>query len=61
MTPMALNAKQAAQYLGVSRTHFYKVIKPYVKASNLAAPSSRKPLYRWTKQELDGFLEQRKA
>ena len=56
---MALNAKQAAARLGVSRTHFYKVIKKHLKCVNLAHPDSRKPMWRWRTETLDEYLKQR--
>lgn len=54
------SAKQAALYLGVSKTYFEDHIRPYVSFSDLRAPGSRKPMPRWSKVDLDAFVAKRR-
>lgn len=52
-------AKDASRYLGVSRAHFYAHIKPTIKAVDVKPPTSTKPMWRWRKEWLDDWMEQR--
>ena len=59
MTPAALTLRQACAYLNVSRSHFYRHVRPYIKGANIARPDATKPMMRWTTKELDRFLADR--
>ena len=54
--PRALTARQAAAYVGVSRSHFYHYIKPNLRVVDLKAPTSTKPMWRWLREDLDHYL-----
>lgn len=57
--PAALNAEEAAQYLGVGRTHFYVHIRPTLPTIDMKAPHARRPMWRWRKTDLDVYLTYR--
>lgn len=59
MTPATFTVKQACAYLNVSRSHFYRHIRPHIKGANLAPPEAQRPLMRFPKQQLDAFLAAR--
>ncbi len=56
-----LNAKQAAFYLGVSKTYFEATIRPLLSFSDLRAPGSKKPMPRWSRTDLDAFVAKRRV
>jgi hypothetical protein len=53
-------AKQAAIYLGVSKTYFEAHIRPYLSFSDMRAPGSKKPMPRWARVDLDKFVATRR-
>lgn len=61
METSLLSAKQAAIYLGVSKTYFEAKIRPYVSFSDMRAPGSKKPMPRWSKVDLDSFVAKRRV
>lgn len=54
------NARQAAAYLGVSKTYFEDHIRPFVSFADLRAPGSKKPMPRWSRADLDAFVAKRR-
>lgn len=58
--PELLNAKQAAKYLGVSKTYFERDIRPYIASVDLKRPDAKKPMPRWSRTDLDAFVAARR-
>ena len=54
-----LDAKQAAGYLGVSRSHFLAKIAPFVTTYDLGTP--KRGMRRWRREDLDGWAERRRV
>lgn len=59
MTKRTLDAREAAQYLGVGRSHFYAHIRKHLPAVDLKPPTSRRPMWRYKTDDLEQFLQQR--
>ena len=56
----ALNASNAASYLGVSRAYFFKSIRPYIPFVDVARPGNGvPPVLRWRVSDLDAYLASR--
>lgn len=60
ITPVLLSAKDAARYLGVSHSHFYDSIRPFLPVVDLARPESRRGLWRWHIDDLDEWIAKRR-
>ena len=58
--PAALDQVQAAQYLGVSRSHFLTAIKPDLPPVDLSRAGSPRRVLRWLRTDLDAYLAARK-
>ena len=57
---LLLTARQAAAYLGVSKSYFEEHIRPLLPFSDLRAPGSAKPMPRWTRVDLEAFAATRR-
>lgn len=55
ITPAALRQKEAADYIGVSLSHFKK-LRNVLPPVDLAAPGAVSPVHRWRVVDLDKFL-----
>lgn len=60
IAPELLNARQAAKFLGVSKTYFERDIRPFISFSDLRKPGSKKPMPRWSRTDLATFIESRR-
>jgi hypothetical protein len=61
MDVLMFNAKQAAAYIGVSKSYFEESIRPMLSFSDLRAPGSKKPMPRWSRADLDAFVAKRRV
>lgn len=59
IAPAALDANQASQYLGMSRSHFLDVVRPLCKPADLGRPGSKRGVIRWRRADLDAYLASR--
>ena len=60
ITPAYLTDRQAAQYLGVSKSHFLSQIRRHVPMIDLKPPTSRRSIPRWHRSDLDTFAMARR-
>lgn len=58
--PAALDVLQAAQYLGVSRSHFLDHIRKLLPVIDVRRPGGQKPMWRWLRSDLDAYLADRR-
>jgi hypothetical protein len=58
ITPAALRQKEAADYIGVSLSHFKK-LRNVLPPVDLAEPHAKAPILRWRVVDLDNFLASR--
>jgi len=55
-----LNVKQAARYLGVSRSYFFEHVRPYIAVCDMRRPGGKQAVPRWTRADLDAFIAARR-
>lgn len=61
MTDRALlDANEAADYLGVSRSYFDQTIRPLVPIVDMKDPKRTQPMWRFAVKDLDAFINSRK-
>jgi predicted DNA-binding transcriptional regulator AlpA len=61
IAPKALTSQQAAQYLGVSRSHFFAHFRPMIQPMDMRRPGGSRPMWRWHQDDLDAFLNRRRT
>lgn len=58
--PIALDARQAAQFLNCSLTHFHDEVRKHVPFIDMRPAGSKKPMLRWMRTDLEAFLATRR-
>lgn len=58
--PAALDVIQAAQYIGVSRSHFLDHVRKLLPVVDVRRPGGKKPMWRWLRTDLDVYLAERR-
>lgn len=60
MAETYLREKEAAKYLKVSLRHFQDVIRPRVTRMDFAKDDARRPMWRYSVSNLDGYASSRR-
>ena len=55
-----LDVGEAAKYLGVSRSYFDDHLRALLPIVDMKAPGQKQPMWRFTKADLDAFIESRR-
>ena len=55
-----LTAREAAEYLGCSKSYFEAHIRPLLPVVDMGRPEATQPMPRWHQADLDAFIASRK-
>lgn len=58
--PALLDKVQAAKYLGCGFTYFQEHVRKLLPVVDIADPSAKKPMPRWSRADLDAFIASRR-
>lgn len=58
--PELLTARQAAIYMGVSKSYFEDHIRPHIAIVDVAREGAKQAMPRWSVTDLDGFIAARR-
>jgi hypothetical protein len=58
--PLLLSAREAAAYLGVSKSYFEESVRPYLSVVDMKDPKAKKPMPRWSRSDLEAFASSRR-
>jgi len=58
--PALFDLREAADYLGVSKSYFDDHLRKYLPVVDMKRPDAKQPMPRWAKADLDHFIDTRR-